>query len=76
MYICNLGGTMAKPSRSGKLWTKEEVKTLKDLARQNTPTRVIAIKIHRTPRAIQSKARDEKISLAPWNQKPYNRQKK
>ena len=67
---------MAIPSRSGKLWTKEEVKTLKDLVRQNTPTRVIAIKIHRTPKAIQSKARDEKISLAPWNQKPYNRKKK
>lgn len=67
---------MAIPSRSGKLWTKEEVKTLKDLVRQNTPTRVIAIKIHRTPEAIQSKARDEKISLAPRNQKPYNRKKK
>ena len=67
---------MAIPSRSGKLWTKEEVKTLKDLVRQNTPTRVIAIKIHRTPKAIQSKARDEKISLAPRNQKPNNRKKK
>jgi len=67
---------MAKPSRSGKLWTKEEVKTLKDLARQNTPTRVIAIKIHRTPEAVQKKARSEKISLAHGNQKPSNRKKK
>jgi hypothetical protein len=67
---------MAQPSRSGKLWTKEEIQTLKNLVKQNTPTRVIALKIHRTPEAVQSKARDEKISLAPRNQKPNNRSKK
>ncbi len=67
---------MAKPSRSGKHWTKNEVQALKELAQQNTPTRVIALKIKRTPDAVQSKASEENISLAPWNQKPYNRRKK
>lgn len=67
---------MAKPSRSGKLWTRKEIDTLKDLAKHNTPTRVIALKIKRTPDAVASKANEENISLAPWNQKPYNRRKK
>ena len=67
---------MAKPSRSGKQWKEDEVPRVKDLARQNTPTRIIALKLHRTPDAVASKASEENISLAPWNQKPYNRRKK
>ena len=56
---------MAKPSRTGKLWTKEEIKTLRDLARVKTPASEIAIKLHRSAEAVRSKARDEHISLAP-----------
>ena len=67
---------MATPTRSGKLWTKEEVKTLRDLVRAKNPTRVIASKMHRTTEAIQKKARSEKIALAPRIQKPANRKKK
>lgn len=68
---------MAKtPSNHNKAWTSGQVKQLKDLARQNTPTRVIGLKMGRTPGAIQNKASEEDISLKPVNQSPYNRQPK
>lgn len=65
---------MAKYNRnSGKPWTSREVSQLKSLARQNTPTRVIGLKLGRTPDAVYSRASDENISLDPTNQSPYNR---
>lgn len=68
---------MAKiPKNAGKRWTAEELKSLKQLAKENTPTRVIALKLGRTPEAVEAKASDESISLKPVNQKPYNRRKK
>ena len=67
---------MAKqPSRAGKEWTKSEVTKLKVLAKENTPTRVIGLKMHRTPEAVQSKASNIKVSLKPTNQSPYSRKK-
>jgi len=65
---------MSKSDRnSGKRWTPSEVKLLRQLAGQNTPTRVIGLELCRTPAAVQSKASDECISLKPTNQSPYNR---
>ncbi len=61
---------------SGKPWTAEDVKQLKTLAKGNTPTRIIGLKMGRTPGAVQQKAGQEGISLDPPNQSPYNRQKK
>jgi hypothetical protein len=61
---------------SGKPWTPAEVKKLEQLADQNTPTRVIGLKLGRTPGAVQQKASLEDISLKPTNQSPYNRRKK
>ncbi|MCX6148942.1 MAG: hypothetical protein NTX22_00290 [Ignavibacteriales bacterium] len=67
---------MSKSTRnSGKVWTPNEVSQLKQLAKQNTPTRVIGLKLGRTEGAVQSKASEEKISLKPTNQSPYNRKK-
>lgn len=67
---------MAKqPKNHGKAWTPDQVKTLKELATGNTPTRVIALKLQRTEDAIYAKASDEGISLSPTNQSPYNRSK-
>lgn len=67
---------MAKtPSNHGKNWTSGDVSQLKQLAKQNTPTRVIGLKIGRTPDAVQQKASQESISLKPTNQSPYNRRK-
>lgn len=68
--------TMAKtPSRHGTGWTSADVKQLKQLAKENTPTRVIALKIGRTPASVAQKASSEQISLKPTNQRPYNRRK-
>jgi hypothetical protein len=40
---------MAKaPKNHGKDWTRQEVKALRQLAKENTPTRVIGIKLHRS----------------------------
>lgn len=65
---------MAKtPANHGKHWTPAEVRQLDQLAQHNTPTRVIALKLERTPDAVQSKASEENISLKPTNQSPYNR---
>ena len=67
---------MSKSDRnSGKRWTASEVSELRQLAGHNTPTRVIGLKLGRTPAAVQSKASDEGVSLKPTNQSPYNRRK-
>lgn len=67
---------MAKYNRnSGKPWEPEEVSSLRSLARGNTPTRVISLKLGRTPEAVQSKASECGISLDPHNRSPYNRRK-
>jgi hypothetical protein len=68
---------MAKqPINHGKAWTPAQIKELKQLAKENTPTRVMGLKLGRTPDAVQGKASEEGISLKPTNQSPYNRQKK
>lgn len=68
---------MAKtPTNHGKSWTPSDNKTLKQLASQNTPTRVIGLKMGRTPDAVQSRASDLGVSLKPTNQSPYGTQKK
>ena len=68
---------MSKSDRnSRKAWTSQEVKTLDNLAKQNTPTRVIGLKLGRTEDSVRNKASQEDISLRPWNQSPYNRHKK
>ncbi len=67
---------MAKtPPNHGKSWTPKDVKELKTLAKENTPTRVMGFKLGRTPDSVYSKASDEGISLKPTNQSPYNRRK-
>ena len=67
---------MSKSTRNaGKAWTSAEVRQLRQLAQENTPTRVIGLKHGRTADAIYTKASEEGISLAPTNQAPYNRRK-
>lgn len=62
-----------KPQNSGKAWTAADVKQLKALAAQDTPTRVIGLKMGRTPDAVYAKASEEGISLKPVNQSPFNK---
>ncbi|MHB9011346.1 MAG: hypothetical protein ACYC49_03870 [Ignavibacteriaceae bacterium] len=65
---------MSKSTRnSGKPWSPSQVSELKQLAKQNTPTRVIGLKLGRTEDAVRSKASENNISLKPTNQSPYNR---
>jgi hypothetical protein len=65
-----------KPKNQGTTWSNKDVASLKRLASGNTPTRVIGLKLGRSPDAIYSKASDEGVSLKPTNQSPYNRRKK
>jgi hypothetical protein len=61
--------------RSRELWTSDDVRTLKALAKDNTPTGVISLKLQRPLAAIRSKAQREGISLSPANRSPYTRRK-
>lgn len=68
---------MAKtPKNSGKGWGKSDIQQLKQLAKGNTPTRLIAHKMGRSTGAVYNKAAEENVSLKPTNQSPYNRRKK
>jgi hypothetical protein len=62
--------------RAGEPWSRDELKELKNLARLNTPTGVMSVKLDRPPGAIRSKAQREGISLRPVNRSPYNRRRK
>jgi hypothetical protein len=57
-------------------WSKEDVKELRALAKQNTPTGVLSLKLQRPETAIRNKAFREGISLKPTNRSPYTRRKK
>ena len=62
---------MAKYNRnSGKGWSNTAVSELRVLAKGNTPTRVIGLKLGRTEQSVRTKASAESISLKPTNQKP------
>ena len=67
---------MAKtPSNHGKQWTQQDKTQLKTLIQQNTPTRVMGLKLGRSAEAVQQKANDLGLSTKPTNQSPYNRRK-
>jgi hypothetical protein len=66
---------MAQPKNQGKTWKSQESE-LRKLARENTPTRVIGLKLGRSEDAVRAKAADLGVSLKPTNQSPYNRRKK
>jgi DNA-directed RNA polymerase specialized sigma24 family protein len=66
--------TMSKSTRNtGKQWTSSEKSQLRQMAKENTPTRVIGLKLGRTPEAVYSQASKQGTSLGPTNQSPYNR---
>lgn len=68
---------MAKaPKNHGKDWSPKDMQQLKREVKQNTPTRVLALHLGRTPAAVQQKASTERISLKPTNQSPYGNKKK
>lgn len=63
---------MSKSTRnSGNAWTSADDAQLRKLARENTPTRVIGLKLGRTESAVYSRASELGVSLKPTNQSPY-----
>jgi hypothetical protein len=68
---------MAKtPPNHGKPWDAKQDAALRREARQNTPTRVIALHLGRTPASIQGHASGLGVSLKPTNQSPYGTKKR
>lgn len=68
---------MAKtPKNHGADWTRSDDAQLRKLAKQNTPTPLIAYKMQRTEPAIRNRASEIDLSLKPTNQSPYNRRRK
>lgn len=63
-------------TNTGKRWTATQVKQLRQLASQNTPTRVIGLKLGRTEHAIRTKASEKGVSLKSRNQSSLYRRKK
>lgn len=63
---------MSKSTRNtGKPWTSADKRELRKLAAENTPTRVIGLKLGRTPAAVQNQASKQSTSLKPTNLSPY-----
>jgi hypothetical protein len=60
---------MAKTIRKVKPWTKEDVRTLKTLAREKTKTTVIARKLKRSVEATYQKARALGVTLGGGRKK-------
>lgn len=68
---------MAKsPQNNRKPWSSADKAQLKKLAAQNTPTRVIGLKMGRSPGAVSSQAGRQGVSLKPTNQSPYGTKSK
>jgi ribosomal protein L39E len=62
---------MAKtPSNHRKAWTGSDNQQLRKLAKQNTPTPLIAWKMKRTEDAIRNQAAEIDLSLKPTNKSP------
>jgi hypothetical protein len=65
---------MPKSTRnSGKAWSGSDKQQLRGLAKKNTPTRVIGLKLGWTEGAVRSQANKQGTSLKPTNQSPYTR---
>jgi|SRR5215213_3755842 len=67
---------VSSKKNTGKRWTTTQVKQLRQLARQNTPTRVIGLKLGRTENAVRTKASEKGVSLKARNQSSFYRRKK
>jgi hypothetical protein len=60
----------ARATAGRKDWSKDDMKTMKTLIKQNTPTRLIAMKLKRSEGSVRSKASYEGLSLRPTNRSP------
>ncbi len=68
---------MAKaPSNHGQAWTSADLKKLRQLAREATPTRVVAAKLGRTTASVAVKASSEGISFKGTGRRAARKAKK
>ena len=63
-------------ANTGKRWTVTQVKQLRQLARQNTPTRIIGLSLGRTENAVRTKASEKGVSLKSKNHSSFYGRKK
>lgn len=68
--------TMKKPRNNGKRWSDSDVNKLRKLAAENTPTRLMGLKLCRTEEAIYSKSSEMSLNIKPTNQRPYGTKKR
>jgi len=61
---------MTDPSKHGSPWSEDDLRQLGELIQENTPTRVIALKLNRTEDSVRDKAAALGWSLKPSNQSP------
>jgi hypothetical protein len=64
------GKTRMYDRNSEKPWSAADTKMFRQLVRQNTPTRVIGLKLGRTEDSVYDKAKSLGVSLKPTNQPP------
>jgi hypothetical protein len=69
-------GTTRSTRHHAEEWTAANVRELKSLIKENTPTRVIALKLGRTETSIRDKVGELGLSLKPANQSPRTPKKK
>lgn len=68
---------MAKTAkRHRQPWTRADDQQLKKLIREDTPTRVMGLKLERTPEAVQRHANEIGLSTKPVNQRPNKGRRK
>jgi hypothetical protein len=64
-------GSKKKDGRSDRQsWSTDDVKQLKTLIKENTPTRLIALKLKRSEISVRGKVQREGLSLRPTNRSP------
>lgn len=69
-------GTTKSTRHHGEDWSAAHVRELKSLITENTPTRVIGLKLGRTESSIRDKVGELGLSLKPTNQSPNTPRKK
>jgi hypothetical protein len=69
-------GTTKSTRNHDEVWEAIEVRRLKGMIKENTPTRVIGLKLGRTEAAIRDKVRELGLSLMPVNRSPRTPAKK
>ncbi|RYZ15048.1 MAG: hypothetical protein EON61_01315 [Alphaproteobacteria bacterium] len=69
-------GTTRSTRHHAEEWTAANVRELKSLIKENTPTRVIGLKLGRTETSIRDKVGELGLSLKPANQSPRTPKKK